>query len=354
MSVGVVLLLVAGLVLLIGGAELLVRGGSALAGALGVSPLVIGLTVVAFGTSAPELATSVMAAAGGQPGIAVGNVIGSNNFNILVILGLSAVIAPLAVARQLLRFDVPLMVGVSAAAWAMAADGVLSRWEGALLGLGIIVYTVLSVRASRKATAALQEEFRDELRLPSRVRRTAGHLLLVALGLALLVLGSRWLVAGAEALARAFGVSELVIGLTIVAGGTSLPELATSAIAALRRHIDIAVGNVVGSNLFNLTSVLGASAVVANRGLEVSDQARAFDLPVMVVVAAACLPVFLSGRTVARWEGTLFLVAYVGYIGWLMAVVRSGVLPSPLLVVAAFALPLIVVTSLPLLRRRVR
>ena len=232
------MLLVAGLAILIGGAELLVRGGSSLAAALGISPLVIGLTVVAFGTSAPELATSVMATVRGEPGLAVGNVVGSNIFNVLLILGLSAAITPLAVARQLVRFDVPLMVGLSAAAWGLAANGVIGRLEGLALMVAIVAYTGHSVRASRTAARALQDEFRDELHLPATARRWLADVALVAGGLGLLVLGSRWLVAGAQSLARFAGVSELVIGLTVVAGGTSLPELATSAVAAFRRHTD--------------------------------------------------------------------------------------------------------------------
>jgi len=343
-----ILLLLAGLALLIGGAELLVRGGSSLAATLGVSPLVIGLTVVAFGTSAPELATSAMASVHGEPGLAVGNVVGSNIFNVLVILGLSAAITPLSVARQLLRIDVPLMAALSGAVWAIAHGGVVARWEGALLVLGIVGYAVISVRASRTANTALQAEYRDELRLAGSRHRWIRDLLLVSAGLALLVVGSRWLVIAAQSVARGFGVSELIIGLTVVACGTSLPELATSAVAALRRHTDIAVGNVVGSNIFNLTSVLGSSAVVAHGGIRVPDQSLALDLPVMVVVAVACLPIFLSGRTVARWEGMLLLAAYLGYVSWLVAVARSQSLPSPLLVVAVFAVPLIGVTSLPL------
>jgi cation:H+ antiporter len=344
-------LLAVGLALLIAGAELLVRGGSSLASALGVSPLVIGLTVVAFGTSAPELATSLMASARGEAGLAIGNVVGSNIFNVLVILGLSAAITPLAVARQLVRVDVPLMALVSAAVWVMAANGTVARWEGGLLVAGIVVYTVVSVRRSRSATHELQSEFRDELCITASKGRWLRDVVLVGVGLVLLVLGSRWLVLGAQSLARMLGVTELVIGLTIVAGGTSLPELATSAVAAFRRHTDIAVGNVVGSNLFNMLSVLGASALAAGGGLRTSGQPLAFDLPVMVVVAVACLPVFLSGRQVARWEGVLFLAAYAGYLVWMVVIARSGSLPPAVAVTVAFGLPLIGLTSLPLLAR---
>jgi len=343
------LLLLAGLALLIGGAELLVRGGSSLAAALGVSPLIIGLTVVAFGTSAPELATSVMASIHGEPGLAVGNVVGSNIFNLLIILGLSAAITPLAVARQLVRVDVPLMAILSGAVWLFAGNRTITRWEGVLLVAGIVAYTVVSVTTSRSATTALQAEYRDELRLTVPRHRWIRDLLLVSVGLALLVVGSRWMVVGAQSLARALGVSELIIGLTIVAGGTSLPELATSAVAAASRHTDIAVGNVIGSNIFNLTSVLGWSAIVARGGLRIPDQSLSLDLPMMVVASAACLPIFMSGRTVARWEGVLLLAAYLGYLSWLVVVARSGILPSPVVVVAAAALPLIGLTSLPLI-----
>jgi cation:H+ antiporter len=317
LSPTLVLMLLAGLVLLLGGAELLVRGSSRLAIGLGISPLVVGLTVVAFGTSSPELAVSVRAAlaGGGAADIAVGNVVGSNIANVLLILGVSAVIAPLAVSRQLVRLDVPIMVGVSVLLLWMARDGGLGRLEGALLFSGVIAYTAFAIVQSRRETAAKghAEPIPEEL----RGRRLAADAVLVIVGLALLVLGARWLVDSAVTLATLLGVSELIIGLTVVAVGTSLPELATSALAAWRGERDIAVGNVVGSNTFNILSVLGASALVAPAGIAVSAQARAFDLPVMLAAAVLCVPIFFTGLRIARPEGALFLLFYGAYVAYL-------------------------------------
>ncbi|HVS13480.1 MAG TPA: calcium/sodium antiporter [Thermoanaerobaculia bacterium] len=317
MSPTLILLFLAGLVLLLGGAELLVRGASRLAVGLGISPLVVGLTVVAFGTSSPELAVSVRAAltGDGAADIAVGNVVGSNIANVLLILGLSAVIAPLAVSRQLVRLDVPIMVGSSLLLVWMARDGSLGRLEGALLFAGVVAYTAFAIVQSRRETAERGHLDPDPDEL--RGRRLAIDALLVVAGLALLVVGARWLVDGAVTLATLLGVSELIIGLTVVAVGTSLPELATSALAAWRGQRDIAVGNVVGSNTFNILSVLGASALVAPAGLAVSPQARAFDLPVMLAVAVLCVPIFFTGFRIARLEGALFLLFYGAYVAYL-------------------------------------
>jgi len=313
------LLLMAGLVLLIGGAELLVKGASRLALSLGITPLVVGLTVVAFGTSAPELAVSVRAALAGDGSaeIAVGNAVGSNIANVLLILGLSALIAPLVVSRQVIRLEVPVMVACSVALLGLAYDGRLSRLEGTLLFAGIIAYTVFAVVQSRRETAADRKARAEDpdAAKPSSLLADVG---MAIAGLVLLVLGARWLVDGAVDLATRLGVSELVIGLTVVAFGTSLPELATSALAALRGERDLAVGNVVGSNVFNILSVLGMSALVAPAGLAVSEQARDFDLPVMLAVAALCLPVFFTGFRIDRIEGALFLLFYGLYLTFLV------------------------------------
>jgi cation:H+ antiporter len=313
-------LLLGGLALLVVGAELLVRGAASVAVAAGVSPLVVGLTVVAFGTSSPELAASLTAAGTGQPALALGNVVGSNIFNILLILGLAAAITPLAVDRQLLWLDVPVMIAVSLTVWGLAADGRIGRIEGAGLLAVVVGYTVVLAWISRRVPDAVEQQYAAEVEArasttPAVWVRSIGAVLG---GLTMLVLGSRWLVEGAVAIARAMNVSELVVGLTLVAGGTSLPELATSAVAAFRGHRDIAVGNVVGSNVFNLTMVLGTTAVMANRALDVPSDAIAFDLPTMVAVAALCWPLFLTGRAVARWEGGLLLSGYLAYTVWLL------------------------------------
>ena len=321
--------LLAGLALLIAGAEILVRGAARLAGAAGISPLVVGLTVVAFGTSAPEFAVSLKATLAGQPGLAVGNAVGSNIFNVLLVLGASAVVAPLLVSRQLLRLDVPLMIAASGLLWLLAADGRLGRLEGAGSFALLIAYTAFLVTKSRRESRAVQAEYAEALPAPPRRGRWLADLALVAGGLALLVAGADWLVDAAAAYARRLGVGELVIGLTIVAAGTSMPEAVTSIVASLRGQRDIAVGNVVGSNIFNLLGVLGLGAAAAPGGLAVSDAALAFDIPVMTAVALACLPVFFTGQAIARWEGALFLGYYAAYTAYLvLAATGHAALPA--------------------------
>jgi cation:H+ antiporter len=306
------LLFVAGLVLLVAGGELLVRGAARLASRLGISPLVVGLTVVAFGTSAPELAVSIQAGLAGQGEIAIGNVVGSNIFNVLFILGVSAVIVPLIVSEQLVRIDVPIMVGVSVLLLILALDGRISQIEGAFLGAGVIGYVLLQIVVSRRTGSA-------GIELPEGgAGRLPVNIILILAGLGLLVLGSRWLVQSAVAIAAMFGVSQLVIGLTIVAAGTSMPEVATSVVAGLRGQRDIAVGNVIGSNIFNILAVLGFSALVTPGGVIVSAGALSLDLPIMVAVALLCLPIFITHFSITRWEGILFIAYYVLYTTWII------------------------------------
>ena len=309
-----VLLLIGGFVVLVLGAEILVRGASRLAAAAGMPSLIIGLTVVAFGTSAPEMAVSVGSALGGSPDIALGNVVGSNIFNVLLILGLSALVAPLVVSTQLVRFDVPVMIAASLLVWLMALDQSISRMEGLVLALMIAIYTDMQVRMGRRSDGD------DVPAVPAAHGAGAIALngLLIVAGLVLLVAGSRWLLAGATGIARGFGVSELLIGLTIVAAGTSLPELATSVLAALRGERDIAVGNIVGSNIFNIFAVLGLSALLAPQGVSVAQSALVFDIPVMTAVALACLPVFFRRHLIARWEGGVFVLYYIAYTLYLV------------------------------------
>lgn len=312
----VVLMLVLGLAVLTVGAELLVRGSSRLAIAMGISPLVVGLTVVAYGTSAPELVVSVQSSLIGQPDVAIGNVLGSNIFNVLFILGLSAMIVPLRVSQQLIRFDVPLMVGLSILVGVLAFDGSIGRLDGLLLVAGMISYTVFAIVMSRREQAGTKAEYEAEfgvVKEPQGLGKFVMNLVLVAAGLGLLVLGSQWFVNSAITIARIFGVSELVIGLTIVAAGTSMPELATSIMAAVRGERDIAVGNVVGSNIFNILGVLGVSSVVSGDGVRVSDAAFQLDIPVMIAVAVACLPVFFVGHVISRWNGAMFFAYYCAY-----------------------------------------
>jgi cation:H+ antiporter len=357
MDLATVLKLVAGLALLLGGAELLVRGASRLALRLGMAPLVIGLTVVAFGTSAPELAIGIGAAWRGEPDIALGNVVGSNIANVLLILGVSALVTPMVVQRQLVRLDVPVMLAVSIGVLAMALDGVLGRIEGLLLIAAGIVYLVVMLRLARRGNDDIAAAAEADVPDAATARQAPWwrHALLVAGGLVLLVVGSHWLVEGAVGIAQVMGLSELVIGLTVVAIGTSLPELATSVMAALRGERDLAVGNIVGSNLFNLLFVLGAATAIAPEGIAVSGPALNFDLPVMTAVAAACLPIFFTGHCIQRWEGGLFLGYYVAYTAYLLLdAADHDALPAFSTMMMAFVVPLTVVTLVVVTARALR
>ena len=321
MGITTILMLIAGLVLLVAGAEVLVKGASRIAFMFGLSPLVIGLTIVAYGTSSPELMVSIQSSLAGQPDIAVGNVVGSNIFNILLILGISALITPLVVAQQLIRLDVPILIGISCLTLMFGLDGKISRVDGGIFVTGAILYTLFLMIQSRKekntdVTDEYEREYGDSsVRSPKQILINAG---LIFAGLILLVLGSKFLVDSAIAIARSFGVSELVIGLTLVSAGTSLPELATSVVASMRGERDIAVGNVIGSNIFNILAVLGGAALLSPEGLSVSQDAIRFDIPVMIAVAVICLPIFITGQLIARWEGLLFLSYYVAYTGYLI------------------------------------
>lgn len=336
-----------GLVALVIGAEALVRGASKLALSLGISPLVVGLTIVAFGTSAPEMAVSTGAVLNGQTDIAVGNVVGSNIFNVLFILGASALITPLVVHQQLIRQEVPIMIGASLLLLILGWDGRLGWIEGLGLLALLLAYTGFLIVQSRRSTD--QGGYDHELQAPEARAwdsRWPVQAILIAVGLGLLVMGSDWLVSSAVVFARAMGVSDLVIGLTIVAAGTSLPEVATSLTAALKGERDIAVGNVVGSNTFNILGCLGLSGLVSGAsGLELSPSLLSFDIWVMLAVALACLPVFLTGRTIARWEGALFLGYYAVYVAYLVLAAQQhtalGLLGTAIM---GFALPLTLVT----------
>jgi cation:H+ antiporter len=343
------LLFFAGLAALILGADLLVRGASRLALSVGISPLVVGLTVVAFGTSAPEVAVSVGAVLDGKTDMALGNVVGSNIFNVLFILGVSAVIVPLVVNIQLIRQEVPIMLGASLLLLLLSLDGRLSMTDGALLLGLLLAYTVFLVIQSRRESQEANDEYTQEFaaKKPSAwMDRMWVQLAFIALGLALLVLGSDWLVQAAVTIAKAMGVSDLVIALTIVAAGTSMPEVATSITAAIKGERDIAVGNVVGSNTFNVFGCMGLASLVSGQtGLVVPQAAINFDLWVMVAVALACVPVFMTGRVIARWEGAVFLAYYVAYVTYLvLAAQQHGALSAFSTVMLSFVLPLTVIT----------
>jgi cation:H+ antiporter len=347
--------IIAGLVLLVLGGEFLVRGASALARRAGISSLVVGLTVVSAATSAPELSVTIGAVLRDEPGLAVGNVVGSNIANVLLILGLSALILPLAATQRLVRFDLPLMVAVSVGLLLMSLDGVLSAIDGLILSGVVVAHTVLSVVIGRRRTGPRARgatpagdppppEATGTAEEPSPAS-TGRSLLLVLFGVGLLVGGATLLVGGAVNVATTLGVSSLVVGLTVVAIGTSLPELATSIIAVRRGERDLAVGNVVGSNIFNIGIVLGLPALLSWEGIPVSSAAVAFDIPVMLAAAVALLPVAFTGFTVARWEGALFVALYLTYTGYLvLAATEHDALEGFSAVLAWFVLPLIAMT----------
>jgi cation:H+ antiporter len=350
---------VVGVVGLVVGAEWLVRGAARLAARTGLSAIVIGLTVVAFGTSAPELAVSLGAALGGESDIALGNVVGSNIANILLVLGLSAVAGGgLYVAQRIVRIDVPIMIAVSAAVLLLGLDGRLGRIDGALLTVTLVTYITWLVVANRREASSTADEDHDDI--PDAVELeeeyseglSAGvlraepvwrDLLFLVAGLGLLVVGAQALVGAATDIATSLGVSELVIGLTVVAVGTSLPEIATSVIAAARGQRDLAVGNAIGSNLFNIMAVLGISSIITPIG--VSDSALGFDLPFMLAVAVACLPMFVNGFVLKRWEGAVFLGYYVAYLVWLgLKAAENGFEGTFSLAMLGFVVPITALT----------
>jgi cation:H+ antiporter len=302
------LLMTAGLGLLIGGGELLVRGSVALATRLRVSPMVIGLTVVGFGTSVPELVTSVDAALAGSPGIAIGNVIGSNTANILLIVGAAAILYPLAPSLDTIRRDCAMLAGATVIGVAVIMFGSLTRATAAFLLAGLVIYVYLSFRTSAKSADTSSEAFKETSTLPN----TGLSLALVAVGLCFTIFGAQWLVDGAIATARGLGISETFLGLTIVAVGTSLPELAASTVAALRRQSDIAFGNIVGSNIFNILGILGAAAMA--RPLTVPSSIASMDILVCAGATALLIGIALLRRRFGRMTGLVFLVGYVGYL----------------------------------------
>ncbi|MBP7503564.1 MAG: calcium/sodium antiporter [Aquabacterium sp.] len=346
MSLSIVLMFIGGLVALVLGAGWLVRGAAKLALSFGISPLVVGLTVVAFGTSAPELAVSAGAVLDGKVDIAIGNVVGSNILNVLLILGASAVITPLVVHLQLIRQEVPIMIAASVALLLMMLDGVVATWESALLVGAMVIYTVFLVWQSRRQSASADAEFEGEVDLNSTWdRHWSVQLGLILLGLVALVTGSHFLVEAAVTTAKQWGVSDVVIALTIVALGTSLPEIATSVTAALKGQRDMAVGNVVGSNTFNILGCLGISGMLSTSGLVVAESVIHFDAWVMLAVALACLPIFISGREIARWEGVVFLLYYAAYTAYLILASQAhDALQQFSAVMLYFVVPLTVIT----------
>lgn len=315
--IAALLLCAGGLAVLVVGAELITRGGGRLAARLGVAPIVIGLTIVALGTSAPELAVGIEAVRQGADALAVGNIAGTNTVNLLLILGLSALIKPLPLRLQSVKVDLPLMVAAALAMFAMAWDGVMTRTEGALLVCGGLVYTAVVLGVSRGERKAIQKEFATEY--AAAKGGAVSSFAALAAGIAIVVLGADWLVRGAEDLARLWGVSDAFIGLTIVAIGTSSPELVTTIVSTLKNERDIAVGNLLGSSVYNIVFILGITCLVPEDGVSVARELIWIDIPVMAAASLACVPVFLSGRKITRWEGGLFVAAYLVYLTYLIA-----------------------------------
>ena len=310
------LLIVGGLLGLLGGAELLVRGGTGLALRLGIAPIVVGVTVVSLGTSMPELAIGIDAARQGSAGLAVGNIVGTNLVNILLILGLSALITPLTLDTRTLRFDLPCMTAASVVLLLVALDGTLGTFDGVLLVLLGVGYTLGVLRTSRQESSAVQAEY--QANDGTTRARPWLHVVSLLVGIAVIVIGATLLVDGAVDAARGLGVSDAVIGLTIIAIGTSAPELVTTLVSTIRGNRDIALGNLLGSSVYNIAFILGVTILVAPGAVEVPDEILGGDLLLMVGAAVACVPVFVSGRRITRIEGGVFVAAYVAYLAWLI------------------------------------
>jgi cation:H+ antiporter len=304
--------IVVGLALLIGGGELVVRGASRLALALGMSPLAVGLTVVAAATSAPELAASLTAAAQGSPAVAIGNVVGSNVANIGLILGIAGLVREIPVKATFLRREVVVLVIASGALALVVADGRVGRLEGGALLGALVAYVAHLLRTEQAVPAEVEQEYVEEY--GGGVRAIGAHLAVTAVGVGLLVGGAQALVTGAVSLARALGVAEEVIGLTVVAVGTSLPELASSVVAAWRGHGDLVLGNVVGSNIFNVLGILGLTALAVP--IELGEASFGTDLVVMGAYAVVLGPMLFVGWRLRRWESALLLTSYLAYVGW--------------------------------------
>lgn len=314
----------AGLATLILGADLITRGGAGLAARLGLPPIVVGLTVVAIGTSTPELAVAIQASAQGDGALAIGNVAGANIINLLLVLGLSAILLPIPLRLQTIRVELPVAVFATLILVGLAVDGRLTRMEGGLLLAGAVAYTVLVVwlalGESRAAKLAFTAEFTPPVeRGRDALRGAAWELALLAAGIAIILVGAEWFVNGAVGLARLWGVSEAFIGVTIVALGTTSPELATTIISVAKKQRDIGLGNLLGSCTYNVLLVVGAGALAANGGILIPPEFLGFDLPVMALAVLACAPLFMSGRRLDRFEGCVLVAGYVAFLSYLIA-----------------------------------
>ncbi len=320
------LLVIGGLAALIVGAELVVRYGSLLARRLGIPPMIIGLTVVSIGTSAPELAVGIDAMEVNAGSLAVGNIAGTNIVNLLLILGLCAALRPIDFERRTLLLDLPGMAIVAVLVFLLSLDGALQTWEGIPLVVAAVIYTVALGWWTRRESTNKSDDLATDLAVEARVSAPAEYArarvlwfaLLLAVGIAIIVVGADWLVRGSVELARLFGVSDAFIGLTVVAIGTSAPELVTALVSTFRGDRDIAVGNLIGSSVYNLTLILGVPVLVAHGSGPIDTYLLHIDLPIMVAVCLLCVPLFLTGRRLSRAEGVLMVAGYVVYLGYLL------------------------------------
>lgn len=340
---------IVGLAGLISGSELLVRGASRLGLAIGISPLVIGLTVVSIGTSSPEMAVSARAALANHQDIVIGTNVGSTIFNILFILGICAIAAPLKISSQLVWFEVPIMIAVHLLLLLMSLGGKIGRGDALILLSCLVTYIVYTIAKSRREAKPAENQLsRSRFDLLNLTKQCG----LIAGGLWLCVYGAGWVLDSSVIFARALGVSELVISMTIIAAGTSLPEVATSLVAAIRGEREIAVGNVVGSNIFNILGIVGVAGLIAPNGITVSPSVLRFDLPVAITACAACLPVFFTGHKISRWEGLVFLGYYCAFTAYLILAAKDhDSLPMFSKVMMWFVIPLTALTTAIVLYR---
>ncbi len=310
-----ILLFLAGLTALYFGSDWLVKGAARLAISLNIQPVVVGLTVVAFGTSMPEFVVSFIGALKGLPDIALGNIVGSNIVNIGLILGLSAIIYPLSVHMKLVRFEIPFMVFAAVILFIVSIDGIISRIDSILFAAIFTAYIVYTIKVSKKESKRVKEEYKEFLQKKDSITK---DLILIAAGLAVLIAGAEILVRAALSIARAMGISELIIGMTIVAVGTSLPELATSTAAAFKKEADISIGNIVGSNIFNILFILGITGTI--QPVAVNPEALKLHMPVMIFISLALFVFMKTGSaTIGRLKGAALILMYAGYCGYIIA-----------------------------------
>ena len=349
-----------GLLALLVAGHLVVRAASRLGARFGLSPMVIGLTIVAAGTSAPELAVVGQAVAADDTELAVGSIIGSNIANVLLVLGIAALLGAIHVTSRVVRIDVPVMITASTLFLLFALDGTLGRVDGIILFGGLIVFVTWTLRATRRGPERPDPEVSTEA-APSGAGDDPpkGSLLRVALelvaGIAVLAVAARFVVGGAEEIARSLGVPELIVGLTIVALGTSAPEIVTTLVAAFQGRRDLAVGNAVGSNIFNILLVLGAAGMLAPSGIAVSDDALRLDLPILLAAAVACLPILAWDYTLNRWEGAIFVAYYLAYLTFLVLDATGHRAKDPFaLIMIGFVVPLTIITAATVIHRQRR